>query len=314
MAVPDRLKTTSRSADRLSENQPRHANDPAAGPTAQVLSLQRTIGNRATTQLLRSWHPAGGVLQRALRGRTGVVSARPPGHLNVVTGSQILEQFSRNDQASLGNLVGNLPYRPDPLDAQEWGLISEKATGEVHLILGVGGQVNWDPYLDEGTPLAHSHPFRPKEEKPMGRIGSISIGDLVPDPAPAGVQPGGPLTPAQELAPQARRIAGNIILPTVSDFVAPAEQGQRDHTVFTPYEVDAQGNVSNPQGAGVPRLVWEITEILLDRTSPDKSQHRVRGRLTAKAGGTPFWTRIVQAPATRDVEDLRGTWYSVIGR
>jgi hypothetical protein len=307
VAAPDPLKIPYRSADRLSENQPRRPRDAVTAPVEHVLSLQRMLGNRVTSQLVRSWRPAGQLLQRALRGKPNVVSARN-GMLNVVTGPPILEEFARNDPRSVPNLVGLpaevKPYMPGDvwtLDQQEWGLICERTTGEVHLIFAEGGQVDWTDYLAEGTPLAHSHPWRKGEKRLIETSGGThSIAALVPDQ-------GGGLTPEQQTA---RR----IIVPTVSDFVAPATQGQREHTVFTPYAVDAQANVSNPQGAGVPRLVWELSEIQLDRSSPDKSEHRVTGRLTAMRAGNAVWTRRVQAPARHDTEVLKSTAYTVIGR
>jgi hypothetical protein len=302
MAAPDSLRIPSRSADRRTDDQLR-ANHAALGPAAHVLSLQRALGNRATAQLVRSW------VQRALRGQPGIVSAAGNGRLDVVTGPRILEEFARNDPRSVPNLVGvppavipsGLPGDRWMLDDQEWGLIAEKATGEVHLISGQGGQVTWGPYLDEGTPLAHSHPWRKGEKRQMAVVGPHSITALLPD------QAGGAVT--QQLT-----AARNIIVPTVSDFVLPATLGQREHTVFTPYEVDAQGNVRNPRGAGVQRLVWELSEIQLDRSSADKSEHRVTGRLTAKRGNAPFWTRVVQAPAANDTETLKSTRYEVIRR
>jgi len=304
MAAPDSLKIPSRSADRRTNDQPR-ANVAAPGPAAHVLSLQRALGNRATSQLVRA---AGGLVQRALRGRPGVVSLAN-GMLDVVTGPQILEEFARNDHRSVPSLVGvppdvmssGLPGDSWTLDQQEWGLIAERRTGEVHLISGQGGQVTWGPYLDEGTPLAHSHPWRKREKDYMDRIGPHSIAALLPD------QGGGNVT-------QASALAKSIIVPTISDFVLPATQGQREHTVFTPYEVDGQGNVSNPQGGGGQRLVWELSEIQLDRSSLDKSEHRVTGRLTARRGNAPFWTRVVQAPARDDNEVLKSTSYTVIRR
>jgi hypothetical protein len=308
MAGPDQLKIPNRSADRLRENQPRRPKDAVAGPVEHVLSLQRTLGNRATSQLVRSWRPAGRLVQRALRGKPDVVSARN-GMLNVVTGPPILEEFARNDPRSVPSLVGvpadvqpsGVPGDTWSLDEQEWGLICERTTGEVHLIFGSGGLVDWTDYLDEGTPLAHSHPWRKREKRMIETSGGThSIAALVPDQ-------GGGLT-------QEQRTARQIIVPTVSDFVVPATQGQREHTVFTPYAVDAQANVSNPQGAGAQRLVWELSEIQLDRSSPDKSDHRVTGRLTAKGGGTTVWTRRVQAPARNDTEILKSTGYTVIGR
>ena len=315
MAV-HQLRIPSRSGDRSTEDRPQRSADAVAGPAARVLALQRTLGNRATSELLRARHSASGLLQRALRSQTNVVSARN-GKLNEQRGREILEEFARNNRSSVPDLVGPVPG--GPLNLQEWGLIRENThdgtdDGEVHLIFGKGGSVDWGPYLAEGRPLAHSHPWRPEEKKPMERIGSISVADLVPDLREGKAQEGKP--PADDsLATQRAGIAGKIILPTVSDFVFPATRGMTKHTVFTPYAVDGTGVVSRPpQGDPTgPRLVWELTEILLDRSSDDKSEHRVTGRLTAKRGTTEIWTRRVQAPARDEVDVLKRTYYKVIG-
>jgi len=312
MAV-DHVETALQSRDRSPGNPAQRAHDAVAGPAARVLSLQRTLGNGATSELLRARQPASALLQRELRGQPNVVSARD-GKLNEQRGREILEQFSRNDRSSVADLVGPVPRTA--LNLQEWGLIRENTgDGEVHLIFGKGGSVVWDRYLDEGTPLAHSHPWRPEEKKLMERIGSIDAAHLVTDRREGKAQEGTPPSVDDALATQRRVTAGRILLPTISDFVLPATRGMTEHTVFTPYAVDDTGAVSRPppNDATGARLVWELTDIVLDRSDPDKSTHKVTARLTAKRGTNQIWTRQVQAPASDDVDVLKRTSYKVIG-
>jgi hypothetical protein len=151
------LKIPARSADRRSGCQPRAQHGVTAAFT-HVLALQRTLGNRATSQLLGSRRLAGAVLQRTLRGMTDVVSGRDRPHgkgpLDEERGRQIMEEFVRNDQRSVADLDNvpedvvanpNVPGGTPSLDQQEWGLIKEEATGEVHLTKGKKGSVEWAP-------------------------------------------------------------------------------------------------------------------------------------------------------------------------
>ena len=168
MAASDQTKVSSRSSDRGLEEQRQRANDAVAGVPARVLALQRTLGNRATSQLLRSWHSGGRLLQRQLRDMPGVVSGWQIAPLDEQTGRKILGEFSRNDPISVPMLVNvpaevtdeGMPGDKWGLDDQEWGLIRENGTGEVHLIKGGEHGVKWGPYVAHGTPLAHSHPWQ----------------------------------------------------------------------------------------------------------------------------------------------------------
>ena len=258
----------------------------------RVLALQRTLGNRATSEILG--RSAGVVLQRALRGKLGVASARN-GQLDEQRGRQILEEFSRNDPSSFPLLSGRgfsavdpavNPYNAWMLDQQEWGLIREVSTGEVHLIKGDRYGVDWGDYLNEGVPIAHSHPWSTRRsiERPM-RIEEL-------------------LTNYD---------AGLKVLPTISDFVFPARQKQTTHTVYTPYVIDAdsgyvrnpeRGDANTPGDANTRRLVWQLTEIHLDEPNS-----LVTGRLTATSAGTQVWTRMVKASTT----DLHKADYTDIG-
>ncbi len=244
------------------------------------MALQRTIGNGATTELLRARQPASGLLQRELRGKEGVVSGKRSAPLDEQRGRQILEEFSRNDPTSMLNhtvyglgLGGMQPgsniYGVWRLEAQEWGLIRENATGEVHLIRGEPTGVEWGPYINEGVPIAHSHPWHPWRAigQPRG-IGALFT----------------------------NREAGPKVLPTISDFVFPARRGQREHTVYTPYVIDAaSGDVRNPGPGDTDRLVWKLSDIQLNERGPDQD-HWVSGTLSATSGGTQVWTRHVWAP------------------
>ena len=291
VAARDQMKTPSRSLDRESGTQP----GTQATPIAHVLALQRTLGNRATSGLLLSRRPPEALLQRVLRGREDIVSGRNNHQLTEAEGRQLLEEFARNDPRSVGALV-NAPFGMAPnqntrgdwmLDDQEWGLIREDATGEMHLIEGGKHGVNFDAYRNESTPLAHSHPFQ--YGKRSITMGSIDFATL--------------LTQQDQAAKQAR----TMVLPSISDFVYPAERQQQLHTVYTPYVVDANtGDVRNPtpQDAGAPRLIWRLSQIVLDQAN-----HRVEGRLTALSGGHAVWSRRVRA----DSNNRRGTDYMIIG-
>ena len=282
------------------------------GLAAQALSLQRTLGNRATSEWLAARRA---VLQRQLRNQPNVVSGREDAPLTEERGREILERLTRRDTRSIKSLV-NVPKYPQT-SMQEWGLILDHHPnpkcpgGEVHLIFGKGGEVNWAAYLDKGTPLAHSHPWRKAEKETLERTeGSMAVADLVR---------------------RGRSVAASIILRTVSDFYFPATRGMTKHTVFTPYLVDANGVVSRPPeqpATDQPRLVWELTDILISSvpsdpdtsaspdqpgpesgvpSDPDTSAsprlarpaaptHQVTGRLTAKRGSEQIWTSSVRAP------------------
>ena len=294
MAAPEQAKIPSRSADTRLDDQQRRADDAIAGAAVRALALQRTLGNRATSEILGSWRSAGVLLQRALRGKRGVASARN-GQLDEQRGRQILEEFSRNDPSSFPLLSGRgfgdvdpaeNPYDAWMLDQQEWGLIRETSNSEVHLIKGDRYGVDWGEYLNEGVPVAHSHPWSTRRsiERPMG------IEDLLTN-----------------------YDAGLKVLPTISDFVFPARQQQTTHTVYTPYVIDANsGNVRNPErgdantpgDANTRRLVWQLTEIQLDERNS-----LVTGRLTATSAGAQVWTRMVRASTT----ELRKADYTVTG-
>jgi hypothetical protein len=235
------------------------------------------------------------VLQRQLRGEDEILSGRQNRKLTDDEGRQLLEEFARNDPRSIGTLV-DAPFGMAPnqntrgewmLDDQEWGLIRENATGEVHLIEGGKYGVAWGDHLKVGTPLAHSHPW--KYGMRSITAGAIDFASL--------------LTHQDATSKQAR----TMVLPTISDFVLPAEQGQMTHTVFTPYVIDANtGHVRNPtaQDAGAARLRWNLTEIVLDKTN-----QRVFGRLSAWSGNNRVWTRRIYA----DSNNRHGTDYTIYG-
>ncbi|HEY2651193.1 MAG TPA: hypothetical protein VGI50_04675 [Solirubrobacteraceae bacterium] len=223
------------------------------------------------------------------------MSGRNNRRLTDAEGRQLLEEFARNDPSSVGNLVdapfGMAPnqntHRTWMLDDQEWGLIRENVSGEVHLIEGGTHGVAWGPYVNEGTPLAHSHPWQFGKRRIVA--GAIDFAGLLT---------------GQDLESKHAR---TMVLPTISDFVFPAEQGQATHTVYTPYVIDANtGNVRDPtpHDAGTPRLRWRLTQITLNQVN-----HRITGRLTAWSGGNQVWTRRVQA----DSNNRHGTVYTIIG-
>jgi hypothetical protein len=173
------------------------------------------------------------------------------------------------------------------LDDQEWGLIRENTTGEIHLIEGGKHGVNFHAFRNESTPIAHSHPFQ--YGKRSITMGTIDFATLI--------------TQQDQNAKQAR----TMVLPSISDFVYPAERGEQLHTVYTPYVVDAvTGQVRNPtpQDAGAPRLVWRLSQIVLDQAN-----QVVEGRLTALSGGHQAWSRRVRANSN----NRHGTDYMIIG-
>jgi hypothetical protein len=266
---------------------------------ARVLALQRGAGNRATAHLL---HPERPTLARALRGKKGVVSGANGHKLTEGEARELLAAIARGDHAPLMNLenrplineVDKNAWKDDDMvmgvDHQEWGLIREFA-GECHLIVGGPGGVQWAPYLTEGEPIAHSHPWQPGKKRST-RTEAQSIDDLLA---------GNSTDENDTLGKKRMTLARTMVFPTISDFVFPAEQGQTSHTVFTPYVFDDDNRVRDPQegdGAG-RRLIWELSEIQLRTTT-------VRGRLTATAGNDVVWSVVVEA----DKNNLHGTDYT----
>ena len=197
------------------------------------------------------------MLQRQLRNQPNVVSGREDAPLTEERGREILEQLNRRDTRSIKSLV-NVPKYPQT-SMQEWGLILDHHPnpkcpgGEVHLIFGKGGEVNWAAYLDKGDAARALPSVAQGRERNAGadRGAGMAVADLVR---------------------RGRSVAASIILPTVSDFYFPATRGMTKHTVFTPYLVDANGVVSRPPeqpATDQPRLVWELTDILISSVPSD---------------------------------------------
>jgi hypothetical protein len=180
------------------------------------------------------------------------------------------------DKLTLENSDGDWLVDDDPL-TQEWGLAQE-ASGEVHVVSGMGKSVAWAPYLSAGaTALAHSHPFGPRRS--IQKDAGFTFRELT-NSAVGGKE-----------AAYARLMA----FPTVGDVVFAAEQGIDRHTVYTPYVFDfTASRVLDPtQKPSGPRIEFEI----FDARYVDSSQQHVEARMDARANTRLIWTSLVRAPA-----------------
>lgn len=231
---------------------------------------------------------------RSLRGMDGVASGPVGQPLGAERARQIIAQLASGDievlrglsnrpfsqrlgdKMTAENIDGDWLVNDDPL-TQEWGLAQE-ASGEVHVISGMGKSVAWAPYLSAGaTAIAHSHPFGPMRSIRKGS--GFTFRELT------NAAVGG----------QDAAYARLMTFPTVGDVVFAAEQGIDRHTLYAPYVFDfATSRVLDPtQKPKGPRIEFEI----FDARYVDGSHEQVEARMDARANTRLIWTSLVRASA-----------------
>jgi hypothetical protein len=143
----------------------------------------------------------------------------------------------------------------------------------VHIIVGHTGNVEWGPFLDEGTPLAHSHP-----------LVQVSMGRKY-DPKPGWSIRGGGENKLSDI--RKNPVLYGTYLPSAGDVQFMVAQKVKTHTVFTPYRVaikdtepvlvDAVGESENP------KFRWELSVA-------EVKEDKIYGTMTAMAGEKAVWT------------------------
>ena len=182
----------------------------------------------------RKWVLADGKVTRAggtLPPASGKSQVLGPVHSEAV-GSQVLRKLVFGEAEALRLMGIEPPPGFDPRTT-EWGLGRRKSDGEVVLVRGDAGEVNWG-HIPEIEPLAHSHPLiDPMTGQARTISGKGNVGEI---------KASNPL----ELAATATHDDLVWFLPSTGDlrFVA---FGGKAHSVMTPFVHLGEGRIGNPR-------------------------------------------------------------------
>lgn len=179
-------------------------------------------------------------------------------------GYKLLRRLADGDESALAELGARMPAGHSPFDV-EWGL-ARQWDGKLVIVHGSPGAVDW-AHLPGLTAIQHTHPFRAIKGAAADQ-GGRAIDDL------------------------ARGVDDYYkLFPSPSDAEYALRNGQRGHTVSTPFISVGGGRIANPgTGATGPGVDFVIEQVeYAGRWAHHTKVPVFRAKVVAKADGKPIW-------------------------
>ncbi len=243
--------------------------------------------------ITRSWRPRPGAM------RAGGTTAIPTSGVGGVThfvgvlhseavGTEVMRMLAAGEPNAL-RLAGVEPPAGFDPRTTEWGL-GRRSDGSIVLVRGGAGEVNWSA-LPDVEPLAHSHPFRDPitglERRLVGTQGKRSLAADLSDAT------------HEDLV---------WLTPSTSD-VAEVVRTGKPHSVHTPYVLDGEGRIANPDlTASHDTIDFVITSAELAGTLAEGSPITVyKATVHVMAGDRVIWTGEIYQAVHPELGDLPST-------